>query len=76
MESGNNLFVEEINEIAKENKIKVTHVAKYLGCSRVTFYSWLKGVAPQPVFDKRVRELHNMLTTTNNPKAAFYTEYK
>lgn len=63
--------MEQINTIAKEHKIKITAICKYLQCSRASYYNWLAGTPVIAVYQTKIGELYNLLTGAQDPKEAF-----
>lgn len=63
--------MEAINIIAKEYKIKITAICKYLQCSRASYYNWLAGAPVIAVYRTKIDDLHKMLTQTPFPKETF-----
>jgi hypothetical protein len=67
--------VQDILRIAKDNKIKITRIAKYVQCSRASLYNWQNGGDVIDVFRYRLEALHTLLAQAENPKEAFDVAY-
>jgi hypothetical protein len=63
--------MEDITRIAREHKIKITALCKYLQCSRASYYNWLAGTPVINVYRTKIMALHRLLTEARDPKEAF-----